>query len=541
MRQTLQLILYVAVAIVLTAGCTGKRSQAARESDRQPQPADTLYTAEKALMVYDYQPGRALQIIDSAVIVGNMSDWWADKHRARIYSQTRAGSRLDSLMHWTDGTRFDTARAIGERLLRHDSIRNSLKGQQDVLEMLAYVARKQYDTTLWLQHSRQLVDVCRRQGAETEALRNEAEIGTAMWHAGRQDEGMAKLDSVIAILSAKQPFKFNELDALVIALRRKISALATHGRQAAYRVLRTLLYEYCRRRYDSSLSGEGVWTADSPVDDEERTDPATMPRPEPDDQQPAPGFPKALDISEAPIAPVADRHETVHIVADEAQMMAAVRSCHGTPAVWLSLLLSKAVARLHPADGDGVPTVVVTVNLRKALGTPLSHHALVGGLSLPYTKELQSLDIEGQMAAMRQMVVQQTTPDRLQAYFWQTADRMDLLEQMPAIEARRQAMSQVAVVSRQYGSTTLSYVGRACMGGAERYVRELRTESSAPYPISLQVAAVSGKFCLSFMQQFSTDACLDAFLGELQEQGITWEITGRHPMEIASIADYRES
>lgn len=30
---------------------------------------------------------------------------------------------------------------------------------------------------------------------------------------------MAKLDSVIALLSAKQPFKFNELDALVIALR----------------------------------------------------------------------------------------------------------------------------------------------------------------------------------------------------------------------------------------------------------------------------------------------------------------------------------
>ena len=38
--------------------------------------------------------------------------------------------------------------------------------------------------------------------------------------------------STIALLSAKQPFKFNELDALIIALRRKISALATQGRQA---------------------------------------------------------------------------------------------------------------------------------------------------------------------------------------------------------------------------------------------------------------------------------------------------------------------
>jgi len=69
MRQTFQLILYVAVATVLTAGCTGKRSQTEGESARQPQPTDTLYTAEKALMVYDYEPERALQIIDSAVIL----------------------------------------------------------------------------------------------------------------------------------------------------------------------------------------------------------------------------------------------------------------------------------------------------------------------------------------------------------------------------------------------------------------------------------------------------------------------------------------
>jgi hypothetical protein len=38
MRQTFQLILYVAVATVLTAGCTGKRSQTEGESARQPQP-----------------------------------------------------------------------------------------------------------------------------------------------------------------------------------------------------------------------------------------------------------------------------------------------------------------------------------------------------------------------------------------------------------------------------------------------------------------------------------------------------------------------
>ena len=96
--------------------------------------------------------------------------------------------------------------------------------------------------------------------------------------------------------------------------------------ETAYRVLRTLLYEYCRRRYDSSLSAEGVWTADSPVDEEEWTDPATMPRPESQSQQKATEFPKALNISENAIAPITDRHEVVHIVASEEQMMAKIHA-----------------------------------------------------------------------------------------------------------------------------------------------------------------------------------------------------------------------
>lgn len=61
---------------ILMVGCTGKD----RDTDysHTPQPSDTLYTWRAAMLVYDYQPERALLIIDSAVIVGNMSEVWAD-------------------------------------------------------------------------------------------------------------------------------------------------------------------------------------------------------------------------------------------------------------------------------------------------------------------------------------------------------------------------------------------------------------------------------------------------------------------------------
>ena len=309
--------------------------------------------------------------------------------------------------------------------------------------------------------------------------------------------------------------------------------------EAAYRVLRTLLYEYCCRRYDSHLSREGVWVAGDVIDEAEWTDPATMPRPELPNYKMESVFPQSLNIAENPIAPIADRHETVHLLIDEEQMMTKIRACQGTPAVWLSLLLNKAIARLHPSSNEAPPAIAVAVNMRKALGTPLSHHSLVGGISLRYTTQMQDWNIEKQVAEMRQTVAQNTAPDILRAHFWQTSDRMDLLDQLPTLEARHRTMAQqVKVIARQRGSASLSYVGKANLGAAEQFVRELRTESDTPYLVLLEVAAVSGSFCISFIHQFATDIYLDAFLDELQQQGVSYTITGRHPMETAPIDDF---
>ena len=85
-------------------GCTGKKSQTAAES---VPPWDTVYTQQAAMAVYGYQPERALQIIDSAVIVGNLSEVRADVERARIYSKTQMKARMDSVLGGPKGTSLD--------------------------------------------------------------------------------------------------------------------------------------------------------------------------------------------------------------------------------------------------------------------------------------------------------------------------------------------------------------------------------------------------------------------------------------------------
>ncbi|MBQ9186247.1 MAG: AraC family transcriptional regulator [Prevotella sp.] len=235
MKHRLVLYTFAIVAtIIMATGCMEKRAQTSKERSRGALLKDTVYTQQAAMNVYGYQPMQALQIIDSAVIVGNLTEVWGDLNRARIYSQTHMEEQLDSAFGWTDKQRLDTARAIGERLLQHDSAKASLTLRQNILEILVYTARRQQNIEQVLLRSRQLVEVWREQKAETEALRTEAELGAALYYAGQQKKGLAMLDSVIAVLMPPKlgGYGFNELDAFIIASKRKIGVLNSMKRFA---------------------------------------------------------------------------------------------------------------------------------------------------------------------------------------------------------------------------------------------------------------------------------------------------------------------
>jgi hypothetical protein len=310
---------------------------------------------------------------------------------------------------------------------------------------------------------------------------------------------------------------------------------------AAYRILRTLLYEYCRRRYDSELDPTGVWVAGDIIDEAEWTDPATLPRPTSIHPQQLPERPKVINLATDAIVPLADKKEVVQIRISEEQMMKRVRACGATPTSFLTLLLARAIARLHPESAPLTPTVIVAVDLRKALGTTAAHHSQVGGLFLPLGQDMQQADFETQVAAFRRLIADQTYPDNLQDYFWQTQDRMERVEQLPTLQARYQASAPINQLCLQYASCVFSYVGKAHLGAAERYVKEMRTETDSSFMIVVEVSAAAGVFCISFMQRFTTDVYLDTFLDELHQQGLAYEISDRHPLQIAPIADYRNT
>lgn len=231
---------HLAIFFIVFAALSGSCTKTGKNQDNKAvQSHDMRYTRQAAMNIYGYHPERALQIIDSAVVVGNISKVGADITKARIYSYSLMPDVLDSLLGGPEGVHLDTARAMGERLLEHDSVKADLGYQFDILEVLVYTARMQNDTIGWMKRSRELVDICNKLGpeAETDALRTESEVGAALHCLGKHKQGIEKIDSAINLLEAsflqeENRGTFDELDALIISLKRKISMFAAHGQYA---------------------------------------------------------------------------------------------------------------------------------------------------------------------------------------------------------------------------------------------------------------------------------------------------------------------
>ena len=91
------ILLPLLAVLALSCKWTDKEMKALDNSSR-PRSVNKRYTKQAAMNIYAYQPVKALQILDSAVMVGNMSEFRAEMYRARIYNSCMMSDQVDSLL-----------------------------------------------------------------------------------------------------------------------------------------------------------------------------------------------------------------------------------------------------------------------------------------------------------------------------------------------------------------------------------------------------------------------------------------------------------
>lgn len=177
-------------------------------------------------------------------------------------------------------------------------------------------------------------------------------------------------------------------------------------------LIRTLLYYYCTERYGVRMRRNGIRLVGDPIPQEEWEDPTVglEQTPPPEDSKVSP----ALNVTELNYAQ-ADRRKTVFgVIMEEASFLRFCAEQDGSPATLTALLLSRAIASVHP-DIPLPVRICLCVNQKNALRAPLAHQSLVGWAWLEYRDRMRSWPLTQQATAFRGMVFAQTQDENVLA------------------------------------------------------------------------------------------------------------------------------
>ena len=82
----------------------------------------------------------------------------------------------------------------------------------------------------------------------------------------------------------------------------------------------------------------------------------------------------------------------------------------------------------------------------------------------------------------------------------------------------------------------MSYVGKANYREAEQYIRDFRLWTTpASNSLLVEISAVNGRFTLEFLQRFSSPVYVNAFLEELEENGIVYDLQDVNDLDLPNI------
>lgn len=289
-------------------------------------------------------------------------------------------------------------------------------------------------------------------------------------------------------------------------------------------VLHTLMYYYCRMRYNEEVDMPGVWLPGTPIDPAEYLDPFTVALPEVDDLLPIPKTPdKALRLEEQGLVVRSQQHQ--HFIRiNEKQLMSLCKSSDGTPNTILSLLMSRAIDKLHP---DHIDPIIAQVycDYRNVVNAVKSHRNMVTTLPLVYERAMRNMSIEQQNTIMRGQILYHSDPSVLLHTVAGLKAACEVVNALPSLQDKFNAIAQGMELFFKQTTFAISYSGKKSFGTCDKHIEAL-FPAGEPIGIGilLEVTAADGWFYIVFMQDWREDVYFNAFVKEIVALGLDFDL-----------------
>ena len=213
----------------------------------------------------------------------------------------------------------------------------------------------------------------------------------------------------------------------------------------------------------------------------------------------------------------------------------------GSPGTIIALFLARAIDKVTPIKNDPI-VIAMCVNQRKMLDAPLAHQSLVGDVRLVYDKAVRDLPFTAQATSFRGKVILQSDQDVVLEEIREYQQIVKDLQALPTkAEKHRYAVERMDRMTACF-TATVSYVGKTDMGEAERYIQEFHVMPSTALPssatpLTLELSAMNGSFYVNFMQYFENDCYLNAFIQELRDNQINYDVLYQEQTKYPGMVD----
>ena len=216
----------------------------------------------------------------------------------------------------------------------------------------------------------------------------------------------------------------------------------------------------------------------------------------------------------------------------EEQIMQYCKENDGSPNVLFSVLLAKAARRYDPADERTV-SCLISVDMKAQLGNFENYRMFIDTAYVDMPKEQADYDISKACTKARGQLILQAQPENVMYTLKTRKAGYEKMEQMPlqmCVDVLKPALGA------HRASFCVSYANCRSFGSLDPYIREvyLLSEPSVT-DVMVELSCINHNFFAMFGQPFSSEDFFRAFLAELDDAGIPYDIMRKESFRLCGV------
>ena len=224
--------------------------------------------------------------------------------------------------------------------------------------------------------------------------------------------------------------------------------------------------------------------------------------------------------------------KTMYIKLPEDQVMQYCKGQDASPNILFSVLIARAIRRMDPASGKTV-TCEVAYDHKTQVGYPDNYRMFVEMAVIDMPKESENYSVRKACTIGRGQLMLQVQPENSLYLLNRRRLWFEKLEQMP-LQMRVDAFKEY--MKRPQATASVSYIVNRSFGPLDDHISELYflTEPSAT-DVMCETACINHSFFLTFSPAYVPDKLFEAFLAELDDAQIPYDITRVEPFNLCGV------